>query len=104
MRQNKYMQNVLLGAAAVVIAGAHFVPGSDKQGPVLAAAAQFVSAKPSAADSAATAEAPSAVAVSTTAALGALSGSVRTLSHPQALEDAFKAYFEYKSAHPQDVK
>ena len=29
---------------------------------------------------------------------------MRKLSHPQALEDAFKSYFAYKTAHPDEVK
>jgi hypothetical protein len=29
---------------------------------------------------------------------------VRKLSHPEALEDAFKSYFAFKTAHPDEVK
>ena len=35
MRQFKYMQNVLIGATAVAFAGARFVPGAEKSGPVV---------------------------------------------------------------------
>ena len=40
----------------------------------------------------------------TTAALNAFSGIVRSLSRPEALETAFKSYFAFKSAHPNEVK
>lgn len=37
-------------------------------------------------------------------ALRALTSAVRPLSHPKALETAFRSYFAYMSAHPSDVK
>jgi hypothetical protein len=40
----------------------------------------------------------------TTAALTALAGAVRPLSHPKALESAFRSYFAYMAAHPDEVK
>ena len=42
MASGKYLQNVLVGAAAVVVAGALFAPGYDSSGPVLTAATSFV--------------------------------------------------------------
>lgn len=38
------------------------------------------------------------------AALAALEGKVRKQSDPEALEMAFQAYFNYKSAHPEQVR
>jgi hypothetical protein len=40
----------------------------------------------------------------TKAAVDAFKNVVRPLSHPAALEDAFKSYFAYKAAHPNEVK
>lgn len=108
MRYPKYMQNVLIGATAVTLVASHFVPGADKPGPVVAAATAIATGK--AIDST-----PGTVATAMSApksglgelaanAVAALSGSVTKLSHPRALEDAFTAYFAYKTAHPDDVK
>lgn len=102
MRSPNRMKNVLIGAAAVIVAGARFVPGHDRQGPVLAAATSFVSA-PAATSSPVPVGDPG-VATETKAALGALASLVRPLSHPRALEDAFRGYFAFKTAHPDEVK
>ncbi len=40
------------------------------------------------------------VASETSDALAALAAAVRPLSHPRALEDAFRSYFAYRAAHP----
>jgi hypothetical protein len=45
-----------------------------------------------------------AVASVTKAALDAFAGAVRPLSRPQALENAFRSYFAYKTAHPGEVR
>src|SRR6185436_96973 len=39
----------------------------------------------------------------TSTALEALSSAVKELSHPKALEMAFRGYFAFKSAHPDEV-
>jgi hypothetical protein len=44
------------------------------------------------------------VAAKIDSALRALTSSVRPLSHPKALETAFRSYFAYMNAHPSDVK
>jgi hypothetical protein len=107
MRPPKYLQNVLVGASALLFAGAHFAPSRDQNGPVLQAAVSFVAAKPAATDSAGTASATTTVttiASVTKAALDAFASAVRPLSHPKALEDAFRSYFAYKTAHPDEVR
>jgi len=92
----KYLGNVLIGTTAVVFAGgSYLLPDHDKNGPVLTAAVEFVTPK---------AQPASDLAAMTTSAVQTLSSSVKKLSHPQALEDAFRSYFAYKSAHPADVK
>ena len=96
MRMPKYVGNVLIGATAAVFAGgAYLLPDHDKNGPVLTAAVEFVAPK---------AEPATGLATMTASAVEALSGSVRQLSSPRALEDAFRSYFAYKTSHPNEVK
>jgi hypothetical protein len=45
----------------------------------------------------------SPLTAATKAALDAFKSVVRPLSHPMALEDAFRSYFAFKSAHPDQV-
>jgi hypothetical protein len=92
----KYVGNVLIGMTAVVFAGgSYFLPDHDKNGPVLTAAVELVAPK---------AKPASDLAEMTTSAVDAFAASVTKLSHPEALEDAFRSYFAYKSEHPTDVK
>src|SRR5205809_684356 len=105
MLLEKYLQNTLIGTAALVVAAAHFVPGAEKPGPVTAAVVAAARAPLLAPASAAkTAEVGNPVAAKTKAALAALSALVRPLSHSQALEDAFRSYFAFKNAHPEQVR
>jgi hypothetical protein len=96
MKLPKYVGNVLIGATAVVFAGgSYLLPDHDKNGPILTAAVELVSPK---------SEPASNVATMTSSALEAFTSSVTRMSHPRALEDAFRSYFAYKTAHPEDVK
>lgn len=103
MRPSRFLQNVLVAASALLFAGAQFTPNTDGSGPVLTAAVSFVSG---ARDSTATpgGARSGTVAGVTRVALDALTGAVRPLSRPQALEKAFSSYFAYKSAHPAEVR
>lgn len=117
MPRNKprYLQHVLLGATAAVFAGAQFVsPDSD---PAAAHATSAVSIVPAIAEAASltdvrrstgfineAAKGRSSLAVKTEAALAALRPSVRTMSHPSALSNAFNSYFAYKAEHPDQVR
>lgn len=103
MRPPRYLQNVLVGTTALLFAGARLVPDQKQSGPVLNAAVSFVSA-PSVTAAKASANGSDAIAAVTRTALDALTGAVRQLSRPAALEDAFHSYFAYKSAHPSDVR
>lgn len=104
MRSIITLQNALVGAAALIFAGAHLSPERDRSGPVLTAAVSFVS--PKAADSGAVVRtsASADLAQVTSAALAAISGAVRPLSRPNALADAFHGYFAFRSAHPDEVR
>jgi hypothetical protein len=108
MRNGFLIQNALLGACALVVAAGYARPDRDHTGPVLNAAATFVNGTSASASSTAatvTAEAGGEVVGSgVEAAVNAFSGVVRGLSHPEALASAFKSYFAFKSAHPDEVK
>jgi hypothetical protein len=83
----------LIGGVAVLFGVARLVPGSEHNGPVLTAAAEFVTnSRPA-----------TARPLDVTTALAALSSTVRSVSHPFALESAFRGYFAYKAAHPKDT-
>ena len=98
----KYLQYGLLGAFALIFAGARLVPGSDVHGTgLLQAATRLTTPRlPVAVDG----NGHSGLMAKTTAALTALAGAVRPLSHPRALESAFRSYFAYMAAHPDEVK
>lgn len=96
--------NVLAGASALLLVGAHFVPGSDQSGPVLSAAVTFVTPSANTGNFARASGAAAGIGSVTKAALDAFAGTVRPLSRPQALGDAFHSYFAYKTAHPNEVR
>ena len=106
MRTSSIIQNALLGASALLIAGAHFTPDRDYNGPVLDAAVSFIggSSDTSSASAADSAIGSGALASLTRSALAAFTGAVRPLSRPEALESAFRSYFAYKTAHPDEVR
>ena len=104
MLSTRQLQNVLVGASALVFVGAHVVPGTDESGPVLRAAVAFVSAGTITTDSGSNTTGSGSVAAVTKTALDAFTGAVRPLSRPNALENAFRSYFAYKTAHPTDVR
>src|SRR3954462_7256474 len=97
----KYLRNGLIGSVAALFVGAPFIPGAKDQGPVLAAATSLVKS-PSILSTAKTPA--SELSTRIDAALHAFSGAVRPLSHPKALETAFRSYFAYLAAPPTEVK
>jgi len=106
MRLNKKILNAAVGATAVLFAGVHFIPGHENNGPVLNKAIEIATRPPVTTVETATGEttAPSSVEAAARNALAKLSGAVGTLSHPEALKDAFQAYYAYKAEHPSSVK
>lgn len=96
----KYLQNGLIGALAFVCVGARVVPGAQEPGPVFKAASSLVTT-PLIATPVKPAD---AVSTKIETALQSLTSAVRSLSHPKALETAFRSYFAYTTAHPDDVK
>jgi hypothetical protein len=106
MRTSAILQNALLGVSALLVAGAHFASDRDHSGPVLDAAVSFVggSKDTNAAVLADSAVASGALASLTRSAIAAFTGAVKPLSRPEALESAFRSYFAYKAAHPEEVR
>lgn len=115
----KLVPSILAGATAVLYVGSQAFPATPESeaGPVLSAAGVFVTPTEGSLSSAvmgstvssavARVVAParsSAVAVNTENAVDALASSVRTLSHPRALRDAFASYFAFKAANPEKVR
>ncbi|HXT17226.1 MAG TPA: murein L,D-transpeptidase catalytic domain family protein [Gemmatimonadaceae bacterium] len=103
MARRKLFSNLLIGSTAVLFGGAKLIPGADHSGPVLTAATAIVTGKP-ATTSAAPASPASSLAMETETALNLLSPLVPKLSSPSALQDAFKAYFAYRTEHPDEIK
>jgi hypothetical protein len=102
MHLRRILTHGLLGATALVFAFSRYVPGGDDMGPVLEAATRIVEGSGSA--TAVADEVTGSVGVSATRAVSALSRAVRPLSHPQALETAFRSYFAFRAAHPSKVR
>src|SRR3982074_917974 len=98
----KYLKNGLIGAFALILAGARLAPETNSHGPVLFGAATLVAGTRSAVS---VGETPAdGFLAKSSAAVRALAAAVRPLSHPKALESAFRSYFAYMAAHPDDVK
>lgn len=103
MNRHSYMKmlsSLLAGLSGAAFLGAKtFAPKQDT-GPVLTVAAMA----PALVRAIAPEPHVSVFAERAKTALETLSASVRQLSHPRALQDAFDSYFAYKSAHPNEVR
>lgn len=121
MDKRNYMTiipTILAAVSGAVYFGGKAFPAPATPGPVFAAVAVFATPPAGSASSAvigssvrtavAGAIAPSshasALAERAQNALGALASSLRPLSHPRALKDAFDSYFAFKAAHPEKVR
>jgi L,D-transpeptidase-like protein len=102
------VQNGLIVAVAGLFAAARLIPGAEQNGPILNAAVSAATAPlapntlSAVADSGG--DAVSSASSKAVIALQVLASNVRRLSHPRALETAFRGYFAYKTTHPNDVK
>ena len=103
MQLRHLLINGMIGATALVFVGSRYLPGTDESGPVLQAATEFVAARGPVVEYVSD-PAAGAVSRNVTRAIDALSKAVRPLSHPEALETAFRSYFTYKAANPAKVK
>ncbi|HYU51404.1 MAG TPA: murein L,D-transpeptidase catalytic domain family protein, partial [Gemmatimonadaceae bacterium] len=102
MAPGKYLTNGLIGAFALILGGARFIPGTETHGRVLVGAAELLAETPSAVSGDETAK--NGLLAKTSAAVSAFAAAVRPLSHPKALEIAFRSYFAYEAAHPDQVR
>jgi len=98
---SNYLKNGVIGALALICAGARLVPGTDQHGPVFGKIATLAAAErphltTNLATGTATAKIDSAIRV--------FASVVGPLSHPKALETAFKSYFAYTSSHADEVR
>ena len=102
MELGKYLKNGLIGAFALILAGARLIPDADSHGPALFGAATLVAGNRSAVPIDETTK--GGLLAKTSAAVQAFAAAVRPLSHPKALDAAFRSYFAYEAAHPGDVR
>src|SRR5215831_755874 len=100
MNRRRNLHSLLFGATALVFSGAWVSPPSHARTAVPATAATVVK---TATTSAVKIGPKSPLTAATKAALDAFKSVVRPLSHPMALQSAFKSYFAFKSAHPDQV-
>lgn len=103
MIQRRYLQNALLGGVAVAFGSTQVVPRARENGPFVTSAISIVTGGLVGTDTA-KAIVPIGTLSPVATALGAFQNVVRPLSHSRALTDAFKSYFAYKSAHPDQVR
>ena len=107
MLQSKIAQRAFLATTALLLVSSQFVRDADARGPVLTRALAITGGHAPAPVATAMKDSASAaggLVASTRAALAALSPSVRTTSHPEALADAFRSYFAYRAEHREEVK
>ena len=96
------LQNALIGGVAVAFGTAQILPGGSENSPVVASAISIVTGGIMAKDTSKAGLPPGVSKIA--AALGAFQNVVRPLSDSRALTDAFRSYFAYKSAHPDQVR
>ena len=102
MGLGKYLKNGLIGAFALILTGTSFMPGADTRSSALFGPATLMAGTRSAVSTDGT---PTAgLLAKSSAAVRAFAAAVRPLSHPMALESAFRSYFAYEAAHPDEVR
>jgi hypothetical protein len=97
----KYLGHGLVGAVALILAGAHFTPGAEAPGPLFGATTVLAGTLPTASFDGTS---KGGLLEKSNAALRAFAEAVRPLSHPKALEAAFRSYFAFEAAHPDQVR
>lgn len=100
----KYLETVIIALGALAFTGAHVAPGPRGATGASGVIAAFAAPKPTNADSVNRRTAASGIAAATQRAIAALGDVVSPLSSPHALEDAFRSYFAFKTAHPEEVR
>jgi hypothetical protein len=98
----KYLKNGLIGASALILVGALLNPAAESRGPVLFGATTLMAATRPAVSIDETTS--GGLLAKSSAAVRAFAAAVRPLSHPKALESAFRSYFAFMAAHPDEVR
>jgi len=105
MFQSKHLQSALIVVSALLFTAAQFGPGHETPGPALTAAASWSRGSwDGTPDSLSAARNSSTLTMMTRRAIDALGRVVEPLSSPEALADAVRSYFAFKSAHPDAVR
>ena len=98
MRLPKYLQTGLIGVTALLGASGQFVDTPNTSGSVVETAVSMATGTVD------TSAAPARATGRTATALEAFAPITGGLSHPRALEDAFKSYYAYRAANPRQVR
>ena len=99
MNRRRYLHSALIGLCALLVTGAQLAPGHDQS------VFQFIASPIRVqADSSAPKRGTAALSTLTIRAINALADAVRPLSTPDALTDAVRSYFAFKTAHPDAVR
>ena len=101
MELRKYLKDGLIGAVALTLVGARFISGADSHGAAVFGPSSLSAATRSASPAGGVGD---GLLAKSGAAVRAFTAAVRPLSHPRALETAFRSYFAYLAAHPEQVK
>lgn len=98
----KYLKDGLIGAVALTLVGARFISGDSFHGSAVFGPSSLAAAtRPASPVGGTTGD---GLLAKSGAAVRAFAAAVRPLSHPKALETAFRSYFAYLAAHPEQVK
>jgi len=105
MHQPSFLHSALICLAALLVTGAQVVPWKDNAGLPFTALSEGRGREHAAvSDSISARKGSSTVAVITHRAIDVLADAVGPLSSPEALVDAVRSYFAFKSAHPEAVR
>ena len=102
--RSRYLKSVALALGALALTGAYAARGQYTTKFASGAIAGLASSHAPNPDSTEGRVAATVIASATHRAIAALADAVEPLSSPLALEDAFRSYFAFKTAHPDEVR
>jgi hypothetical protein len=103
MIRRSYLQNGLIGTVAALFGGAMFARAPEQPGPAMRVVSSVVAGGP-VTSAGASSPGPTGLSAKVANAVGAFTWVAKSLSSPAALQDGFRSYFAFKSAHPDDVR
>jgi hypothetical protein len=105
MVRRKHLQSALIGLGALLFTAAQVAPGRQQSGPVLTKTLSWLNeGRTDGRDSVASKRSSPSLAIATRRAIDVLTRVIGPLSSPEALPDAIRSYFAFKSAHPDAVR